>query len=535
MQDLNQAIINNNKNNGFKNSEVVYQVIDLTKVFPGITALSKINLKILRGEIHGIIGKNGAGKSTLVNIMYGAEKQSKGKIIAFGKEIIHLTPERAHLYGISLIPQKTEYPLDLNVADVLFLGKYPRSLMGFVNKRQLHLKARDILNKLGLTNISPINILRILSMEERRLIEVGRAIWCFNSEILIFDETTAALSFKSRNMLFEVLKRITSQENKTVIFITHRLEEIMEICDRISVLRDGKLVTTVNRKETTDEKLTGYIVGESAKVNRNIEIAETVGSVNSKKISSEVVFETVNLSKKNSFDDINLKGSRGEIVGIAGMVGSGKSELLRYMGGLTPKGGNGDIFIRGKKIIPKSPQEMLKNRVSYLTNNREEEGLFHKLPIENNLIGSKYVDYSNKIGIINQKKVKKAVISNTETLQISIPGARALIDVLSGGNKQKVMVGRLLNYGLIVYLFDEITDGIDVGVRKMLLEFLRKTLRKDAFIILASNIVSDLIEVCDRILVLYEGKMVKSFLRNNFNEHEIYSYVQGVFKSDREN
>lgn len=502
-----------------------YEIINVTKRYPGTVALSDVNVSFKDGEIHGIIGKNGAGKSTLVNIMYGAEEPTRGQLKVCGKKILRLSPEMAHRLKISLVPQKTNYPLDLTVSESLFLGNYPRNIFGLIDNKKLIKSSINIFKKLGL-NIDPQLSLRRLSLEDRRLIEVGRALWCFDSKVLILDETTAALSIKPKKMLFDILRKAAKEENRTVIFITHRLEEILEICDRVSVLRDGKIVSTVYRRQTDGHELARLITGYSdEKKNRKTPI-KLKNKVKKKKAKGYLTLE--NVYRKGQFKDINFSVSPGEILGLAGMVGSGTNQLLRYMAGLSPENSGGNLIINGKTIIPKSPEQMMRNSVAYLTNNREEEGLFHNLAIENNMMGSRYIRYSNKLGLVKHKLLKDTVLDKIQQLQIKVPDHKSPIDVLSGGNKQKVMVARLLNYKPLIYLLDEVTEGIDIEARKILLNFIREKISKDSIVVTASNVVSDLIEISDRIVVMFHGSITKIFEREDFNEHHIYSALQGL-------
>jgi ABC-type sugar transport system ATPase subunit len=504
--------------------KTAYRVQGVNKSYTGTTVLSDINLDFLTGEIHGIIGKNGAGKSTLVDIMHGSDTPSGGTLTVFDETLTNLTPTLAHEKKIVLVPQKTNYANDLTIAESLYIGSYPKRFLGYVNNREMRLLSSKLLQKVDL-EIEPSTKIGDLSLEKQRLIEVVKALWCFDAKVLILDETTAALGIKFRKKLFELLKKVVTEEKRTVIFIGHRLDEIMEICDRISVLRDGHLIKTANTQDLDIEDLAELITGGSEKV-KPLDQAHTYQI---KTIIHPRWFRVSDLSYQDAFSNVSLEVGIGEVVGLAGMVGSGYSDLLRYLGGLMPNQGTGEILLEGKTVIPFNPAFMKERGLGYLTNKREEEALFHKLSITDNLIGSNFKKYISRLGLIKYSKVNQTVGSTQEILEIKMPwGSGSMIDSLSGGNKQKILVGRLLDYDLKVLLLDEVAEGVDIGARRKLLNFIREKVSLEAAVLMASNVVMDLMDVCDRILVIYHGHIVKTFNRSEFNEHEIYSALQGI-------
>ncbi len=499
---------------------VAYRVSGIGKQYSGTVVLAGIDIDFVEGEIHGIIGKNGAGKSTLVNIMHGSEAPSTGILSIFGTEIDHLTPARAHDMQVVLVPQKTNYALDLTVAESLFLGSYPRRTFGLINRKEIIERSREYLGKIGL-DLDPDTKMADVSLEDRRLIEVIKALWCFNARVLILDETTAALSIRPRQKLFELLRKITRDEGRTVLFISHRLEEMMDICDRISVLRDGALIETADTAELTIERLAELITG-----GRDLAV-KTAQDVSDDQIG-KTVLKVSNLSQQGRFTDVGFEARIGEIVGLTGMVGSGYSALLRHLGGLAPQGSDGMVEIDGRIVTPTTPQAMKKLGLAYLTNKREDEALFHGLSISHNMIGGSFAKYASAAGVLDRAQVSQTVSELQHQLEIKMGGESDPIDSLSGGNKQKVVVARLLNANLEVYLLDEVAEGIDIGARRALLDFIRTNIRREAAVVMASNVVSDLMEVCDRIMVMYHGEIIRTFTPDEFDEHEIYSSLQGI-------
>ena len=505
-------------------NKTAYRVQGVGKSYSGTAVLSDINLDFLTGEVHGIIGKNGAGKSTLVDIMHGSDTPSGGTLTIFGETITKLTPTQAHEKKIVLVPQKTNYANDLTIAESLYVGSYPKRFLGYVSDRKMMLLSKKLLQKVGL-QLDPSSRIGDLSLEKRRLIEVIKALWCFDARVLILDETTAALGITFRKKLFELIKKVVTEEKRTVIFIGHRLDEIMEICDRISVLRNGRLIKTANTNDLDIEDLAELIIGGS----ENEKSAHQTYTHQSSGRSKQTCFQISNLSYQDDFSNVSFEVEIGEVVGIVGMVGSGYSELLRYLGGLLPGQGSGEILLDDKKVIPHNPAFMKGHGLGYLTNKREEEALFHGLSITDNLIGSNFKKYTNRLGLIQYGRVYQTVNSIQQILDIKMPwGSGSVIDGLSGGNKQKVLVGRLLDYDLRVLLLDEVAEGVDIGARRKLLKFISEEVSKETAVLMASNVVMDLMDVCDRILVIYQGRIVETFNRSYFNESEIYSALQGI-------
>jgi ABC-type sugar transport system ATPase subunit len=500
--------------------EVVFHVDSVSKRYFGTTVLDRINFDLREGEVHGVIGKNGAGKSTLVNIMHGSESPSSGMLEISGRKFDRLTPAKAHEAGVVLVPQKVNYALDLTIAETLFLGSTPTVRFGIVSSRRLFEDARAILSRLQL-NIDPRTTLSSVPFEQRRLIEVARALWVNNAKVLILDETTAALSVGPRERLFDIMLKTKETEKRCFVFISHRLEEMIDVCDRITVLRNGKLVATTPTSELTEESLAELITGGTVQ-------REARQEARGRRTHRVGGLELQAVGRSLHFSDVSLKVPIGKIVGITGMVGSGYSDVLRYVAGLNPDGGSGCVLVDGREQVPSSPHEMMKASLGYLTSKREEEAIFHDLSITHNAVGGNFARFLSRLGIIDRKKVHRSIESLKASLDIKMGQQAEAIDTLSGGNKQKVVVGRLLAHRLSVYLFDEIAEGVDIASRKTLFRFVRDEVSRDSAVLMASNVVSDLMEVCDRILVMFNGRITLEIPRENFDEHEIYRAIQGL-------
>lgn len=503
--------------------EPFYRMSNLTKRYLDNTALSEINISFGRGKVSGLIGKNGAGKSTLVNIMYGALEQSSGRIFIDGHEVGPLTPAKAQQLGVYLVPQKVQHIHGLTIAENLFLGRYPRNSMGFIDTGAMNREAKDVMSRLGLS-ISPGFMMGKLNLEQRRLLDVAKALWVYNAKMIILDETTAALGLSSKKRLFEVIERESHECGRSVVFITHRLKEIMEICDDVSVLRDGRMAGFWNIGETSADVLAEAIIGEKqdiSSIGNNRGVTERTGG--------EVpLLEVKNLGRRNKFSSVSFTVRENEIVGLSGMLGSGYNDILRCIGGVGDEKMEGDILIAGRKVGSGTPERAGNSGIAYLTNNREEEGLFHSMTIEENMFCGAYRDFENRFGFLSRQKIGGMLAERVRSLDIKLQSPSLLIDSLSGGNKQKVLVSRLLNRKSKILLLDELAEGIDIEARMKLLRFIDEVVRKNHSVIMASNVVEDIVTICDRILIISHGRLVRIFERHEYDEQELYSAIQGL-------
>lgn len=504
--------------------EPFYRMIDLSKKYLDNLALSGVDLTFDRGRISGLIGKNGAGKSTLVNIMYGALDHTGGEIRIDGKPVAALTPARAQDLGVFLVPQKVQHAHDLTIAENLFLGRYPRSKYGLVDVRTMRRKAEELIARLGL-RLSPNLLLGKLTIEHRRLLDVAKALWVYGATMVILDETTAALSIRSKAILYGML-RDAKREGRSVVFITHRLKEIMEICDDVTVLRDGRVVGSRDTASASLDQLAEMIIGKRQDV--DMTARTTGGSPSEAAPARSSCLEIKNLSQHDRFRDVTFSAARNEIIGVAGILGSGYNDLLRCLGGIDARGRTGEILVNGRAVGFDTTDKLQRAGIGYLTNNREEEGLFHTMTVEENMFCGTYRHFRNRLGLIDRGKVRGDLADKVRIMDIKLHSPTLLIDSLSGGNKQKVMVSRLLNQKAEILLFDEIAEGIDIEARNKLLRFISEDVRRDKLLILASNIVEDLMTICDRILVINHGRLYRSFTRDEFDEQGIYAAIQDL-------
>lgn len=498
---------------------LILRLQKVTKLYPGTLALNKVNLHFKGGEIHGIIGKNGAGKTTLMGIISGIISPTEGDLFIKGKHFKSLSRKRAKREGISIVTQEPQIIPDFSVMENLFSPDFICSWGWRINWREIHTRANQILKQSNLP-IRPEIKASDLTLSEQQLLLVLKACYVENSKIIILDEVTASLSQKDQIFLYEMIRR-QKEEGKTLLFISHRLGEILEICDRVSVLRDGMVVATENRSDLDGEKLSRLIVGQE----RIAEIKGDDGQREDSEVKEEVI-RVEGLTKKGFFENISFHLKKGEILGLAGLRGSGRTEILKTIAGIDPID-EGTIWI-GKEIKKfRKPSQAYQCGVVYLPEDRDREGLVEILSVKVNLTLSSLRSLTKKIFIAKDKE-ERVSRDLLHLLLIQTPSVEQEIRYLSGGNRQKTVVGKILATNPQVFLLDEPTKGIDIAAKKTLLETIREKLTQSAGVILTSPGLEDLISVCDRLLVLYQGKMVREFLREEFQERAIYLAMQGV-------
>lgn len=504
-------------------SRVIYTLKGIDKLYFATKALSDINLEFFDGEIHGLVGKNGAGKSTLVGIMYGSVQPSAGETIILGRKIEKLTPIEAKKLKIFLVPQSPQVIPDLSIAENLFLGNFPLS-NGIINKRHMVDEASDLVKKLGLS-LSPTMPMRHVSMECQQLIQVGKALWILDSRIIMLDEATASLSFESKERLFTALRNAVATGHKMIVFITHRLEEVMELCDRITVIRDGRKIGTVKKSSINTSELVYMMTG--VRTDKDVFTVPQATLKKSKKLS-KTLLSVRGLSKKGQFENINLDGVQGEVIGLSGLEGAGVENLMRCLGGVFSPD-NGEVLVQGKKIHVNNPWQAIKVGIAYLTRNREEEGIFHNLSVEHNIMESIFSRFTNKFGFIKWPEVHLVIDENIRSLNIKMESPRTSIDSLSGGNKQRVLISRIKNMHPKIFLLDQVTHGIDIETKRDVLKLIRQRLAPSSLIIVSSDSVEELTQVCHRIIVMFKGYIINVFHRP-FVESQIHNAIQGMRK-----
>lgn len=480
----------------------------VSKVFPGVKALDSIDLEIQSGEIHGLIGENGAGKSTLIKILTGAYKNDAGKIFVEGKETVIQSPKYAMDLGINAIYQELNIMQDLKVVDNIFMGREIKTnnKRGMLDIKTMTEKARALLKELG-QDIDPKMNIAELGMGHQQMVEIAKSL-CIDTKLLIMDEPTSSLSEREVRELMKTIKGL-KEKGITVVFISHRLPEIFEICDRVTVMRDGKKIKTLNIEELTEDKLIKLMVGRSLE-QQFPKIKTEIG---------EEVLRVENLKREGVFENISFNLRRGEILGMAGLVGAGRTEVVRAIFGADPID-DGKVYIKGREVKIKSPRDAMNNGIAFLTEDRKSQGLILGNTIGFNMSISCYEKFKNN-GLLNLKEIEKSAEDNIRKLKISPPNPSFLAGQLSGGNQQKVVIGKWLNTDADIFIFDEPTRGIDVGAKVEVYNIMNKLVSQGVAVIMISSELPEVIGMSDRVIVMSEGKLTGEINRKDLSQENI--------------
>lgn len=486
---------------------IILKVEGVSKSFPGVQALSNLDLDIIEGEVHAVVGENGAGKSTLMKILSGVYHKDSGKIFLFDKEEkLSSTTETLKL-GISCIYQElTIVPL-LDVAKNLFIGNLPINAARIINIKKLYKDAKEVLATLKM-NVPPNTMARDLSIAQQQMVEIGRAI-SRNARIIIMDEPTSSLTDKEKDILFTVIRHL-KERGISIIYVSHKLEEVKEIADRITILRDGFKVKTVRNEEVTKGEIVEFMIGRKLDkyfVKRNVEITE------------KIVLKVEDFTRQNTFYNINLEVKRGEVVGLFGLVGAGRSEIAQAIFGLD-KAEKGKIFIDGKQTRIKSTADAIKQGIYLVPEDRKLQGLVLKLSVIFNMTLIKIREL-NRFGYINRKKENIVAEKFVKSLNIKTPSLKQTMSNLSGGNQQKVVIAKWLSMEPKVLILDEPTRGIDVGAKTEIYSIINELAQKGVGIIVISSELPEIMGICDRIVTIFEGKLTGIFEKSSFNGNSI--------------
>lgn len=493
---------------------------NITKIFPGTVALDDVSIQLNKGEIHGLVGRNGAGKSTLINILYGALQPTDGKIFINNQEVTLKNPIDGLKYGVSLVPQEPQFFNDLSIAENLVAPNYRKYNHGagiiFINWKKIYKKCKDILDLLNL-NISIDTLMSDTSIGIQQLISIGKALFINESKIILLDEVTSSVGLRDKDKIYDLVNKYKKQA--AILFITHKINEVFEICDRVSTIRDGKKVKTSLISKIDQKDVVRSMFGD--KYDFNI-----IKNKNEKIVNENVkILEIKELTRINEFEKISFDLCKNEIVGLVGLKGAGKSELLQTIFGIYQPY-SGEILLSGRKFIFKHAGVALKRGIVYLPEDRVKSGLINILTVRDNLLLNLLKIVVNRIGFINGKKELNIVNKLIERFNIDTPTPEQQILALSGGNKQKVLVGRSFAASPEIYLLDEPTRGVDIECKREILRIIREELVRASSIIMTSPEVEDLINICDRIIVMFQGKLLK-ILKKPFNYVEIHKIMYG--------
>jgi ABC-type sugar transport system ATPase subunit len=486
----------------------------VTKRFPGVVALNDVSFDIQAGELHAIVGENGAGKSTLMKILAGVIPDYEGRLLLRGQPVRFQGTREAQRIGINIIHQELNLVEQLSAAANIFLGREKRTALGLLDDRAMERASRELLVQLE-CHIDPRQLVRELRVGDQQLVEIAKAL-SIETEILIMDEPTSALTEAEVARLFRVIDRLRAR-GVTILYISHKMDEVFRLADRITVLRDGRRVKTLPRAETNAREVTHLMVG------REIEAVELGGE----RRAGEVVLEVQSLSlpwtghaRGWRLKDINLTLRRGEILGIAGLMGAGRTELLECLFGASPEPPLGRILLEGRQVSFSHPAEARRAGIALITEDRKRLGVFAQMTVGENITVCTLPETATA-GLIHRRLERRLAEDSVQKLSVRTSSIDAAVTSLSGGNQQKAIIGRWLLTRPKVLLMDDPTRGVDVGAKAELYRLMDQLCRDGLGIIVTSSELPELLTLCDRILVLCEGRLTAEFSRQEATEQRI--------------
>ncbi|MCL2216305.1 MAG: sugar ABC transporter ATP-binding protein [Defluviitaleaceae bacterium] len=484
------------------------RIQSLTKDYPGVRALDDFSAEFPAGKVHAFLGKNGSGKSTLVKSISGAILPTSGALFLDDENLDLKTPSDAFAKGIATVYQELSLIPGLSVAENIFFGRMPKNKLGLINFKKANIEAKRLLDELGI-NISPKTPVMELSMWQRQLVEIAKAM-SFQPHVLLLDEPTSSLAQSEAEKLFEVV-RILRDKGVILLYISHKLQEIFDVADSVTVIRDGLLVGIKDVVDLTKEELIHMMFGDIK--------VETIPD--DLQFTNEPVLEVKNFTSKNHFEDINFTLHKSEVLGIAGLLGTGRSELLRAIFGADSYD-EGEVTVNGKKLKKASPKRGKEAGMAFTSENRKEEGLILIHSIRENLVLASLRALRNGI-FMSKKKERGYVDRQVENLQIKISSPEALVSSLSGGNQQKVLVGNWINTEPQILILDEPSRGIDVNAKQQIFDIVWEQSRQGVSSIIVSSELEELLQTCHRILIMQEGRIVNEVFPKDIEVEQLYA------------
>lgn len=485
---------------------------DITKSFPGVKALDKVSFELQAGEIHALLGENGAGKSTLMKILSGVYTKDSGEIMLEGQPVVVDSPKKAQELGISIIHQELNLVPYLTVRENIYLGKEPGNSLGFVNEKVMYEQSQSILKMLG-CNFSPNAQVATLSIGAQQLVEIAKAL-SNKTKVLIMDEPTAALTEREIENLFVIIRKLAS-EGVGIIYISHRMEELFSLSDRVTVMRDGSYIGTVKTRDTTFDELVKMMVG------RDI----TSRFPKEKSACQDVALKVERLNRKNVLQDISFYVCAGEVVGVAGLMGSGRTELARAIFGADPID-SGTITVGDKVYKIKSPSDAIKAGIGLISEDRKGQGLILNMSIKEN-ISLAAMKKICMYGFVKTKTEHTKIDEHIKNLNIRTPGRQQLVRNLSGGNQQKVVIAKWLSTFPKILIMDEPTRGVDVGAKAEIYQIMNMLTSAGVGILMISSELPEVLGMSDRVLVMHEGKITADMPVEEATQEKIMAYAAG--------
>lgn len=498
-----------------EDEKVLLEMENVTKTFPGVVALDNVNFTVKKGEVHALLGENGAGKSTLMKCLIGMYPVTKGKIWFDGRYIENYDIRDAMSMKISMIHQELNPVMHKTVMENIWLGREPKNRFGLVDHKKMYQMTKDLLERIHST-IDPKELLIDLTVAKVQMIEIAKAI-SYEAKLIIMDEPTSSLTDNEVEQLFRITKKL-KEDGISVIYISHKLEEIFQICDAVTVFRDGQFIANRQINDIETNEMISMMVGRKVdnlfpKDDFDIEIGSTKLKVS-------------NLTDGLNFKNISFDLKEGEILGFAGLMGAGRTEVMEALFGIK-KTETGEIEIDGKEINIRHTDDAVANGIAFLTEDRRKTGIFPMLSVGYNLISSSIDEYKNKLGLLNNKRIREDAKAYIDTFGIKTPSQETLIENLSGGNQQKVLIAKWLLTKPEILILDEPTRGIDVGAKAEIYRTMAKMAYTGKSIIMVSSELPEILGMSDRIVVMHEGEITGILKNDNVNQQTIMEYATG--------
>ena len=491
------------------NNNVFFEMRGINKSFPGVKALSDVGFSVAEGEVRALVGENGAGKSTLMKILNGNYKKDSGSILIDGVEVDITDPQVADAHGITIIFQELNLVDELSIAENIFAGRLAKKGR-LVNWKELNKRAKELLERISF-DVDPRKLVGSLTVAEKQMVEIAKAL-SRNSRIILMDEPSATLTKKELDALFQIIRDL-KESGIAVIYISHRMEEIFEICESVTVMRDGMIIGTRDINNVTSDELVEMMVGReinSAYPRRDVQIGEEVLRVE-------------NLCRKDRKQDVAFSLRRGEVLGIAGLVGAGRTEIMRAIFGVDYIRSM-DVYVKGKKVKINNPSAAKKHGIAFLTEDRKVEGLTLDFTVKSNVVSANLPSIRKGL-FTNVKKENELADHYIEKIRVKTPTRNQKVGNLSGGNQQKVVVGKWLNTDPDILIMDEPTRGIDVGAKREIYEVINSLAAQGKAIILISSELPEVLGMSDRVLVMKDDAIVEELTGDRISAVEVMRYA----------
>ena len=496
-------------------SEYVVELRNITKRFPGVVALKSMSIQIRPGEIHGLIGENGAGKSTLIKVLTGVNIPEEGEIYVSGERMSFRNPVKAREQGIACVYQELNIVPQLPVVDNIFIGRAIRGRGGLLDYKTMHAEAKKALSELGHDEIDTRVQCGKLGIGLQQMVEIAKAV-SLDAKLIIMDEPTSSLGKQEVEQLMKTVRRL-KEKGIAILFVSHKLEELFEICERVTVMRDGRHILTDDVKNMTHEKLIHAMVGRTLDNLFPKEFGE----------KGECFLKAENLTEAGVLKDVSFEAYGGQILGFAGLVGAGRTETMRAIFGADPLDG-GHVFVKGRLARIRSPQQAIRLGIAFLTEDRKGQGLVLSQPVKTNLILASLKRFRRAF-LLNHDRIHESADHHVKTLRIKTPTINEVVAQLSGGNQQKVVIGKWINTDADIFIFDEPTRGIDVGAKIEVYNVMNQLVKAGKCVIMVSSEMSEILAMSDRVIVMRGGRVMAEIERDSehFNQEDIMKAAWG--------